>query len=236
MKKLILFSLLVLLVAAPVSARGRKGSGRGGNKGGDVEQPVQILDETERADLLFIREEEKLARDVYMALYDVHKVRAFRKISQSEQRHMDALLTLIEKYEITDPVGDNAVGEFTNTTLQSLYTQLVAKGKESLVDALVVGLTIEDMDIHDLVGDLDRTDNTDVRTVYQNLMKGSRNHLRAFASLLEAEGETYVPVYISQDDYDSIVDSPKERGRVDADGNRIGGRKGGRNGRRGGRR
>jgi len=228
MRNAILFSLLALLVAAPVSARGGRGAGRGGV---DPDLPVPVLSETERADLTYLREEEKLARDVYQALYGVYEVRAFRKIYQAEQRHMDSVLRLIVKYEIPDPVGDNPAGKFTNPDLEELYEQLVATGKKSLVDALRVGATIEDMDIKDLMDNLERTENVDLRTVYQNLMKGSRNHLRAFISLLTAEGETYVPSYISQDDFDSIIDSPKERGRLDADGNRRGRKRGGRRGR-----
>jgi len=132
---------------------------------------------------------------------------------------MDALLKLIVKYKLTDPVGDDAVGVFKDEKLQGLYTDLVAIGKKSEIDALTVGATIEDLDIHDLVGDIERTDNQDITLVYENLMRGSRNHMRAFTRQLESRDVTYTPVYISQAEYDAIIDSPQERG---SGGNRKG--------------
>jgi hypothetical protein len=115
-------------------------------------------------------------------------------------------------------VGDNPPGVFSDPGLQQAFDQLFAQGSQSLIDALVVGATIEDLDIHDLEVALSRTDNEDLSIVYQNLWKGSRNHLRSFVGLLEANGVTYEPQYISQEEFDAIVDSPKEHGMVDADG------------------
>ena len=54
--------------------------------------------------------------------------------------------------------------------------------------------------------------NADMILVYENLLKGSRNHLRAFTSRLTDLGFDYVPVYISQVNYDAIVSSPVETG------------------------
>ena len=97
----------------------------------------------------------------------------------------------------------------------------VEDATQSLIDALMVGATIEDLDIHDLDEALSRTDNDDIRTVYQNLQKGSRNPLRAFVGLLEDSGVPYEPQYISIEEYEQIVDTPRERGRLDADGNPL---------------
>jgi hypothetical protein len=180
--------------------------------------PLEEVDAGEQSDLIYMREEEKLARDVYRAMDSLWGLRAFRNISYAEQRHMDALLGLLERHGIADPVGDRPDGEFDNTELQDLFNQLVAQGSDSLNAALIVGATIEDLDIHDLDQALTRTDNQDIQIVYQNLRKGSRNHLRAFNSLLEANGVTYTPQFISQIEFDEIVNSPMERGPVDASG------------------
>jgi tRNA isopentenyl-2-thiomethyl-A-37 hydroxylase MiaE len=102
----------------------------------------------------------------------------------------------------------------------------VTTGKTSLEDALVVGATIEDMDIADLQENLTRTDNEDIATVYRNLLRGSRNHLRAFAKAMDRYDVTYEARYISAEEYEAIVTSSKERGTVDADGNRVRSRKG----------
>lgn len=146
------------------------------------------LTQIEQDGLLFLREEEKLARDVYTALYASSGLQIFSNISQSEQRHMNAALTLLQTYGLTDPVGSNAAGVFTNTDLQSLYDQLVAQGAASQIAALQVGVLIEETDIADLEVAIGNTDKPDVIRVYNNLLKGSRNHLSAFNNNLAALG------------------------------------------------
>ena len=174
--------------------------------------PMEPLTLQEEESLLFMREEEKLARDVYLYLYDIWGDKIFLNISDSEQQHTDAVLGLIEKYNLPDPAADTAVGEFDNLDLQGLYDLLTAQGAASLIDALIVGATIEDLDINDLNSQLLFIDNADIILVYESLLKGSRNHLRAFTGRLTELGFDYVPVYISQEDYDAIVSNPSERG------------------------
>lgn len=159
-----------------------------------------------------MREEEKLARDVYITLYNNWGVNIFTNISISEQTHMESILLLLNKYSLIDPVGSNPVGEFRNTLLQGLYTQLVAQGSISLLEAYKVGATIEDLDIFDLNTALISIDNQDIRLVYDMLTKGSRNHLRSFYKNILNVGGTYTPQYISQAEFDAIVNSPMETG------------------------
>lgn len=174
--------------------------------------PVELLTLKEEESLLFVREEEKLARDVYLYLYDIWGDTIFLNISDSEQQHTDAVKGLIEKYDLPDPAADKAEGEFENLNLIGLYDLLTAQGVASLIDALIVGAQIEDLDINDLNSQLLFIDNADIILVYESLLKGSRNHLRAFTSRLTDLGFNYVPVYISQENYDAIVSSPVETG------------------------
>ena len=133
----------------------------------------------ENLGLAYMREEEKLARDVYITFYAMYDNKVFNNISKSEQQHMDAVLTLLEKYNIEDPALED-VGLFTNEILQQLYTDLIAQGSESEIDALLVGATIEDLDIKDLADFTLETDDADIIQVYNSLACGSRNHMRAF--------------------------------------------------------
>ena len=176
------------------------------------EYEVGELDTVEESDLLVLREEEKLARDVYKVLYDEFNQNIFNNIASSEQTHTDAVLTLIDRYDLTDPVGTNDIGVFEDDVLQSLYDDLVSAGENSLLDALVVGATIEDLDIKDIEEMIDRTDNEDLILVYELLQKGSRNHLRSFISQIEDVDSSYVyvPQYITQDEFDDIINSPME--------------------------
>ena len=183
------------------------------------------LDATEIADLQFMREEEKLARDVYITLYDVWGVAVFNNISRSEQSHMDAVLTLLDRYDIADPVGDNGVGEFTDPDLQTLYDELVAVGSASLSDALLVGGAIEEIDILDLDEAVAETEHADIQQVYARLLNGSYNHLRAFTrTLTQQTGEVYEPQYMDADAYSAIVDAASSNGS--SNGRSRGGRRG----------
>jgi hypothetical protein len=162
--------------------------------------------------ILFMRQEEKLARDVYRVIYDKWGLRIFNNISNSEQTHMDALARIIARYNLDDPISEDIPGTFLDDKLQLLYKELIERASKSLNEALIVGALIEELDIADLEHWLAATDNEDVRIVYQNLMKGSRNHLRSFYRQIDRSGVKYTPSYLSTDLFNRIVTSPKEKG------------------------
>jgi hypothetical protein len=164
--------------------------------------------------LIFMREEEKLARDVYTVLGDKWKLNIFSNIADSEQTHTDAVKDLLATYKIDDPVISNEVGVFSSPIIQKLYDDLIAQGYNSSLDALIVGAIIEDLDISDLDKAISETNKTEILSVYENLQKGSRNHLRAFVKNIEKIGGDYDPEYISQDVFDNIISSSQERGRI----------------------
>jgi hypothetical protein len=188
--------------------------------------PMQELSAEEEVGLTKMREEEKLARDVYQVLYQKWGHRVFSNIAQAEQRHMDAVKALLDKYNLPDPVTDSSVGLFTDPEMLDLYNSLVEQGQQSLIEAFKVGATIEDLDIKDLYDLLEQVDNEDIKTVYQNLAKGSRNHLRAFTTQLSLSGVTYEARFLTEEVINDIITSPRERGRVDANGRSGRGRSG----------
>jgi hypothetical protein len=163
------------------------------------------LDATEESDLLFMREEEKLARDTYLTLHDLWSTNIFQNIARSEQRHMDTMLDMLRYYGLEDPVTDDTVGVFANPVLAGLYDDLVARGSASLLEALHVGAYIEELDIGDLRAAIERTDEAPLISAYENLLAGSRNHLRAFVSQITGLGVDYVAQVLDQDDVDAIV-------------------------------
>lgn len=165
----------------------------------------------EAADLAWIREEEKLARDVYDALDSYGQ--PFTNVQGSEQRHFDAIGGLLDAYELEDPAAGNGVGEFTDPDLQALHDALVARGAPSQLAALDVGCAIEELDLRDLDVAAAATSHPDIQAVYGELARGSRNHLRAYYGKLVAAGGTYDPVYIDRATFDAIVSSAQESGR-----------------------
>jgi hypothetical protein len=174
--------------------------------------PKEPLSADEISSLMIMREEEKLAHDVYLTLYNKWNTNIFANIASSEQTHTNAVLTILNKYNLADPVGSNALGVFKDSTLQVLYNNLVAQGSISILDGFKVGATIEDIDIHDLNNWNAKINNQDIKYVYQNLAKGSRNHMRSFYSQIITSGGSYAAAYISQAELDAIINSPKETG------------------------
>lgn len=176
-------------------------------------QKDTALSTTERAGLVYMYEEEKLARDVYTTLATQWGLRIFSNIAESEKSHMAAVERLLARYDVVHPAGDDTVGVFHDPALQQLYTELVDRGRISQVEALIVGALIEDLDIADLERYMQETENADITAVYAELQRGSRNHLRAFTRQLNARGVSYEPQYISRDMYDAIIESAQEKGK-----------------------
>lgn len=176
-----------------------------------VAASANVLTDAEIQDVLFMREEEKLARDVYMTLGEVWGTPIFTNIAGAESMHMNSVETLITRYSLDDPVDDNPVGVFVNPTLQTMYDDLVATGSQSLIDAFEVGALIEEIDIEDLIDSIADTEATDVLLVWQHLISGSQNHLKAFTSQLAAQGVDYEPTVLDTATYEDML-SEVERG------------------------
>ena len=193
---------LVMTFAGPAAA-----AGPGVPDPGTIVCTSGLLTVDEEADILYMREEEKVARDVYLAMYDLWQIDVFATIAESEQRHMDSVLGLIECFELIDPVVDDTPGAFTNPDLAAMYTALIDAGTVSGPEALRVGLLIEETDIADLRAALAATDKVNIIQVYTNLEAGSCNHLRAFYRNLLAAGETYTPQILTQEEFDEIIDA-----------------------------
>lgn len=170
-----------------------------------------VLSAEEEAGLLQMREEEKLARDVYRHLYEVWGQQIFENIAASEQQHMDAIKNLLDKYGLKDPASPDE-GVFRDSHIQVLYDSLITEGIESKVAALQVGVAIEDLDIYDLTALVDETDKADIKRVYLNLTKGSRNHLVAFVGALEILGGSYEITYLSDEEIEEILSTGWETG------------------------
>lgn len=164
-----------------------------------------VLSDTETTYLVYMREEEKLARDTYITLNEDWGLRVFSNISIAEQAHMDAMLALLNYYGIDDPVVNDAVGSFTNATLAGLYVDLVARAAASSLEALYVGAYIEETDIRDIQLAISETAQANIIAIYENLLAGSKNHLRAFVNHIEIRGEDYVAQVLDQSEVDAIM-------------------------------
>ena len=177
----------------------------------EIEKKKEIskteLSELEINSLMHLREEEMLAYDVYTFLSGLYDVPIFRNIAKSEMIHTTRVKELIDKYELEDPALNHEPGVFKNDGLQELYDLLTEKGKVSYEDAIVVGLTIEDLDINDLEMALENeVDNEDIVEVYNFLLMGSKNHMKAFFFHAKSNDIEYIPQYISKEHFLEIVE------------------------------
>ena len=147
-----------------------------------VKNDIQDIEKSEltqeqKDGLVFMYQEEKVARDVYNYLYQLWGAKVFINIAKAEQSHMDAVKSILEKYEL-DIASDEA-GVFELEELQKLYDDLVAMGSVSYDEAIKVGVLVEETDIKDLE-ELIIDAPEDIKVIYQNLLDGSYKHLDAF--------------------------------------------------------
>jgi hypothetical protein len=203
---------LCLLFSLLITSNSYAGWGWGKNRqnGTDDQYQYQALTVVESEHLSFLREEEKMARDVYHELYRQWNLPAFANIAAAEQRHMDRVLTQLTRYGLDDSALPQE-GVFSNTEIQNLFDSLVAQGSVSLLSALQTGALIEEVDMQDLNEMIAATDKTDLTSMYESLNCGSRNHLRAFVRQIENLGVVYSAQVLSQEDVDHIIDTPMER-------------------------
>ena len=167
-----------------------------------------VLTKAEISSLEHMREEELVAHDVYELLADLYDVPVFRNIARSEWVHTGHVKDLIDQYGLEDPAADHQPGVFRDEGIQALYDDLTEKGKQSYEDAILVGLTIEDLDIADLEEAMaSEVDNEDMVRVYDFLLMGSKNHMKAFFFHAQHNGIEYAPQYISQEYFLEIVEA-----------------------------
>jgi hypothetical protein len=213
-KKVAVLAILIIMMSTTLMA---------GNRSYNFVEEIEIvlesiekkpLSEEETEGVLLMREEEKLARDVYLTLYDKWGLRTFNYIAAAESSHMEIMGVFLERYDLVDPIKTDVIGVFTNSVMQNLYDTLMAEGLESYNAALTVGAVIEDLDIFDLERLIEETDNDDLKIVYQNLLKGSRNHMRAFDKQLSGNGVDYQTRYITTEVFSHILNTEMERAVV----------------------
>lgn len=205
MKKTILITIILLTIF--ISSCSKDDSNL--NLECNLENPSPTVNEAEVELIKHMREEEKLAKDVYDYLYAKYGLNIFKNISKSEQTHINQVICLLNQYNIPDPSSAQA-GVFVNPALQELYNNLIIQGNISMTEALKVGATIEDVDIYDLMNYMNQTQNPAILKIYSNLTCGSRNHLRAFISNLNATGGSYTPQFITVTLYNEILNNSKE--------------------------
>jgi hypothetical protein len=169
------------------------------------------LSNSEKEGIILMREEEKLAHDVYKYLFEKWELNIFSNIMGAEMRHFNAMGYLIDNFELKDPAYEKP-GKFRNKTLQSLYDSLIIQGSVSETAALQVGAYIEEVDIRDLQQLINETENENIQMVYKNLLRASGNHLRAFTGQLANRDQTYIPVVLSGSEYETVLQTPHQKG------------------------
>ncbi len=224
MKKTAIATALVSVMAASGAAYAAPGGNNGGGNTG--------LDATEASHLTFMREEEKLARDVYLTFANQYPNQGvFSNIATtSEQTHTDTMRDKLAQYNLPDP-NPNAndlpaeLGQFYGEEWGWYFTEkfgvLTNWGMNSELDALYAGAFIEELDMHDIAvcpqvmtdngyGEtcgLSYTDEAGLQNAYSSLIDGSESHLRAYVGQIEAiiGAGNYQAQYLTQEEVDTIL-------------------------------
>lgn len=182
---------------------------------------AQTISDSEKAGILLMREEEKMARDVYQALNEKWDQMPFTHISESEIRHMAEMKTLIDKFKLEDPVQKikDQRGIYENQLLKKLYDELTLSGLTSLEAAFRAGAKVEEVDIRDLKAEMKKSTNEEIISTYTYLIGASENHLRAFVRNLKRLSVDYIPVALSKAEFDAIIGSQHGMGMGKGKGN-----------------
>ena len=162
---------------------GMRGEGKAGQGMGtgltDVASGT-VTDE-QKATLTAMAAEETLAHELYVAFAEKYEDSAvFSRIARSETKHLEAVRTLLERYDITDPTVGLEAGTFPTDATQKLYDTLLAQGSVSLDGAMEAARTVEKTDIADLTAAAEGVTAPDLLKVYENLLNASQHHLTAF--------------------------------------------------------
>ncbi len=155
---------------------------------GPVATSTATVDAAVAEQIAFMRDEERMSRDVYLAIAELYPdATAFSRIASSEERHFDAVGRLLTRYGLDDPSEGRDAGSYADASLTDFHDQLMAQAKVSVDEAYKAGVAIEEADIADLEADLDGDLPADVEAVWTNLLAGSNNHLAAFTALRDGE-------------------------------------------------
>lgn len=209
-----ILSVLLLTLGGPGTCMAGPAFGGGCGGNGVCDEHLDVLSQDEIDGLRYMREEEKLARDIYLTMSDEWGLIIFSNIARAEQTHMDAVRNLLEKYDVEDPIvdeGETHIGVFFNTDLAAMFDDFKARGLESSLQALQVGAEIEETDLLDIQSEIDLATHADIISTYENLVCGSMNHLRAFVMHIELQGEIYDPLYLEPEELSGIVGAPVAR-------------------------
>ncbi len=157
--------------------------------------------------LQFLREEEKVAHNVYEVLYAIWNEPSFLEIMSEEAEHMEVLKHLLKQKDIPDPLEgietDNGI--FTRPALKKMFEDLTAQGARSVTEAYKVAAIFEETDIRDLTNRFNATQDPDVREVYDELIHASEHHLRTCVQNLKRLGYAYPPTVLPREDYERII-------------------------------
>jgi hypothetical protein len=161
--------------------------------------------------LIWMREEEKLSRDVYTNLWKKWETKIFLDVAAVEQIHMDSIKLILEKYWIDDPVKDDSIWIFSSFAIKKLYDDFIFQWNKSLLDAFILAADAESLDILYISDLVKQTQNQDIISLYNTLIIWSRNHLRNYVKEIKDNGGSYKPKYLSQEVYDGIILSQDEK-------------------------
>jgi hypothetical protein len=182
MKRISLFSALLLFV---VSATAQ-------------------ISETEKNDLRFMRQEEKMAHDFYAAMLEKWGGVPFQNIVKAEKWHLQLVKNQLDLHKVADPLAgiEDKRGEFVDANFKKMYDDLLAKGNQSLLEALRGGALIEETDIVDLKTRLNETANAGIRNTYtlfftkwsqnvfKNIATSEATHMVSMLNLIEKYNPT----------------------------------------------
>lgn len=180
---------------------------------------VPVLDATspltaDEIEFLYaMREDEKLARDLYAYFWTRYPTAPqIQRISKAEESHIAAIETVLDYYEISYPAM-SAPGVFEDSTRQALYDELALKS-ETMLEAFQTMAFVEDRDLFAYKMVQSQITNANLSLLIENMIKASTNHLKAAIRQIFVRDGSYTSIYLSAEEYDAIIKLPFQNGKA----------------------
>jgi len=167
---------------------------------------LTALDDNQKYSLAYMWNEERLAQDLYLNLYNVNSdaIQLYNIALKSEAYHIELVENLVKAYDlnITNLVDYTQnyseaelkampAGTYGVTAIQDLYNTLYNNGAASVQASLEVGCMVEVTDIDDLDKYIiDAKENQALIDTFNLLKDGSYSHYWAFDRALKNLGIT----------------------------------------------
>lgn len=157
--------------------------------------------------ILYLVEQEKLAHDFYRSLDTMWVTDIFNRVANEEYVHVGKLSAVAAELMISVPnhFNEYPMGQFIDSKLRHLYTELMIAANFSLEDAYRTCANLEERKMVDLKMALKEPNFELENLTYKALLIGSEDNFKAFIRALNEMNSGYTPILMSPSEFEALT-------------------------------